>query len=169
MSNPSKPIPITPLDQKSFSGPTQMLKAAIPYFQPIHAQKLAMLARIFEFKSTMNIFVEEQLSICSVPNGSRPNIEDILRDIRKYCAPAEADQIDQFLNMFNAMRLYNQYNDLVKNSDLSNIMNQFNNMNSKCNSNHSDFPKNMGINMTPEQIQMLQNFLHSQSTPLSTN
>lgn len=161
MSKLSKQIPLTPLDQQSFSGPIQMLKAAVPYFHPIHAQKLAMLAKMLEFKSTMNIFHEEQISICSVSNGNRPNIEDILRDIRKYCAPSEAEQIDQFLNMFNAIRLYNQYNDLVKNSDFSNIMSSFSNVNSKNN------PKNTGTNITPEQIQMLQNLLHAQSAPPS--
>ena len=124
---------------------------------PNSAKKVAMLARVLEVKSTMDIFSEEQLSICSLSNTSRPNMEDILKDIRKYCAPQEAEQIDQFLHLLNAVRLYNQYNDLFKNSDFSSMMNQMSNFNT------SNVSKSTGISITPEQIQMLQNLLHAQS------
>ena len=157
MSQQSKQIPITPLDQKSFSGPIQMLKAAVPYFHPKSAKKMAMLARMLEVKSTMDIFSEEHLSICSLPNAPRPNMEDILKDIRKYCAAQEAEQIDQFLNLLNAVRLYNQYNDLFKNTDFSSMMNQMGNFHT------SNVSKSTGMSISPEQIQMLQNLLHAQS------
>ena len=157
MSQSTNQIPLTPLDQESFSGPIQMLKAFVPYLDPSSAQKLAMLARIFEMKSTMNIFNEKQLSICSFSGSSKPTIEDILKDIRKYCAPQEAEQIDQFLHMLNAVRLYNQYNDLFKNSDLASMMGQMNTMNM------SSSHKSNGMNITPDQLQMIQNFLHAQS------
>ena len=110
MSTVDNPIPWTLFDQKSFSGPIQMLKAAIPHLDIYSGRKLAMLIRALEFRQTMSVFQEEQLSICSVKPNPRPNIEDVLRDIRKYCAPSEAEQIDQFLNMLNAVRIYNQYN-----------------------------------------------------------
>ena len=161
MSQHPNPIPLTLLDEKSFSGPIQMLKAAIPYFNPSCAQKMAMLARVLEFKTTMNVFEEEQLSICSISNSAKPNIEDVLRDIRKYCAPQEAEQIDQFLNMLNAVRLYNQYNEIFKNSDVSSMMNKMNSMN------HANTQKTSGFNITPEQLQMVQELLHAQSNTTS--
>ena len=154
MSNQNESLPWTELDKKSFHGPSQMLKAAASYLDPSSGKILAMLARLLELKQTMAVFDEEQLSICSVPNNNRPGIEEILKDIRKYCSPAEAEQIDQFLNMFNAVRLYNQYSEFTKNTDFSSVMNQMNqvkNMN------------NMNMNISPEQIQMLQNLLHAQS------
>ena len=161
MSQHTKQIPLTPLDQKSFSGPIQMLKAFVPYFDPSSAQKAAMLARILEMKSTLAIFDENQLSICSIPGSSKPNIEEILKDIRKYLAPQEAEQIDQFLHMLNAVRLYNQYNDLFKNNDFMSIMGQMGSMNP------SNTHKTSGMNISPEQLQMIQNLLHSQSNSSS--
>lgn len=154
----STSIPWTELDKQSFSGPIQMIKAAVPYMSPENGQTFAMLARILEFAHTRDIFHEEKVSICSVSGNKRPDIEDILRDIRKYCAPAEAEQIDQFLNIFMAIRLYNQYNELTKNSDISNLMNSMNSLNTMN-------PMNMNnLNISPEQIKMLQSMLHAQST-----
>lgn len=154
MPNTSNKFQWTELDKKTFNGTSQMLKAAVPYMDPHSGKILAMLARILELTHTMTIFEEEQLSICSVSKNNRPDMEDILKDIRKYCAPAEAEQIDQFLNMLNAVRLYNQYTELTKNSDISNMMNQMNSMKNM---------NNMNMNISPDQIQMLQNFLHAQS------
>ena len=150
MSNKTTFIPLTELDKQSFQGASQMLKAAVTYMDPSSGKMLARLARLLELKQTMALFDREQLSICSIPGDSRPGIEEVLKDIRKYCAPSEAEQIDQFLNILNAVRLYNQYNEFTKNTDFSNIMNQMNQM------------KNM--NITPEQIQMLQTLMHAQST-----
>lgn len=118
MSNETTYIPLTELDRQSFQGTSQMLKAAVTYMDPSSGKMLAMLARMMELKQTINLFNQEQISICSVPpDGHRPGIEEVLKDIRKYCAPAEAEQIDQFLNILNAVRLYNQYNELTKNTD----------------------------------------------------
>ena len=156
MSNIDSSVPWTIFDQKSFSGPVQMLKAIVPYLDFNSGKKLAMLIRMMEFKQTMSVFQEEQNSICSVTPNQRPDIENILRDIRKYCAPSEAEQIDQFLNMLNAVRLYNQYNEIFKNNDFSNMMNSMNTM------------KNSNMNISPEQIQMLQNLLHAQSVTSKT-
>ena len=149
MSELSSQIPLTPMDQKTFSGPVQMLKAAVPYLSPSTGQILAMLARVLELKCTMNMFHENQLSMCSFSNSNRPDFEQILTDIKKYCAPSEAEQIDQFLNIFHAMKLYNQYNDFINNNDFSNIMNSMNSM------------KNRNMNISPEQFQMIQNMFRS--------
>jgi hypothetical protein len=149
MSDKTTYIPLTELDKQSFQGPSQMLKAAVTYMDPDSGKVLAMLARLMELRQTMSLFNQEQLSICSLSGGSRPGIEEILKDIRKYCAPAEAEQIDQFLNILNAVKLYNQYSELTKNTDFANMMNQVNQM------------KNM--NISPEQLQMLHTFLHAQS------
>lgn len=155
MPDSSNFFPWTELDKQSFSGPIQMLKATVPYVSPENGQKLAMFVRLLELRHTMNIFNEEQISICSVSGNKHPEIEDVLRDIKKYCAPAEAEQIDQLLNMLMTIRLYNQYNELTKNTDLSNMMNQLNSI-KKMNMN--------SLNISPEQIQMIQSMLHAQST-----
>ena len=151
MSSFDNSIPWTLFDQKSFSGPLQMLKAAIPYLDIHSGRQLAMLIRVLEFKQTLSVFQEDQLSMCSMTQKSRPDIEEVLRDIRKYCAPSEAEQIDHFLNILNAVRIYNQYNEVFKNNDFTNMMNQMNTF------------KNTNMNISPDQLQMLQNLLHSQS------
>lgn len=161
MSNETTSIPLTELDKQTYSGPSQMLKAAVSYTDPSSGKMLAMLARMLEFKQTLELFEKEQLSICSLPGGKRPGMEDVLKDIRKYCAPSEAEQIDQFLNMFNAIRLYNEYSELTKNLDISSMMNQMNQIKNMNNMNN--------LNISPEQIQMLQKLLHSQSTQNNEN
>ena len=114
MSEEATSIHLTELDKQTYYGPSQILKAAVSYMDPSAGKMLAMLARIMEFKQTLELFENEQISICSLSNGKRPGIEEILKDIRKYCSPAEGEQIDQFLNMFNAVRLYNEFSELTK-------------------------------------------------------
>lgn len=158
MSEETTSIHLTELDKQTFNGSSQMLKAAVSYADPSSGKILAMLARMLEFKQTLELFEKEQISICSLPGGKRPGMEDILKDLRKYCSPSEAEQIDQFLNMFNAIRLYNEYSELTKNSDISSMMSQMNQI------------KNMNnMNISPEQIHMLQTLLRSQSTKNSEN
>ncbi|MDD3222012.1 MAG: hypothetical protein EOM34_04755 [Clostridia bacterium] len=143
MSKVSESPPLTALDKETYCGTSQVLKAAVSYMDPSSGKMVAMLARILELKQTMELFDSEQLSICSIPSGSRPGMEEILKDIKKYCAPAESEQIDQFLNMLSAVRMYNQYAEFTKNADLTGMKN---------------------MNITPEQIQMLQTFMRAQST-----
>lgn len=152
MSEEATSIHLTELDKQTYYGPSQILKAAVSYMDPSAGKMLAMLARIMEFKQTLELFENEQISICSLSNGKRPGIEEILKDIRKYCSPAEGEQIDQFLNMFNAVRLYNEFSELTKNPDISAMMNQMN-----------QFKNINNMNISPEQLQMFQTLLHSQS------
>ena len=51
-----------------------------------------MLARMMEFRQTLELFEKEQISICSLSGGKRPGIEDILKDIRKYADRFELTQ-----------------------------------------------------------------------------
>lgn len=153
MADENEILPLTELDKQTYCGASQVLKAAVSYVDPSSGKMLAMLARILELKQTAELFDSEQISICSLPNDSRPGMEDMLKDIKKYCGPAESEQIDQFLNILNAVRLYNQYAELTKNTDISGMMNQMNQM------------KNM--NITPEQIQMFQTLLRAQNTGTS--
>lgn len=153
MSEKKTSIPLTELDKQTYCGPAQMLKAAVSYMDPSSGKMLAMLARMMEFRQTLELFEKEQISICSLSGGKRPGIEDILKYIRKYCSPAEGEQIDQFLNMLNAVRLYNEFSELTKNPDIAAMMNQMNSF------------KNMNsMNISPEQIQMLQTLLHTPSS-----
>lgn len=132
-------IPLTEIDSRSYCGPAQMLKAAIPYMAPEVGRAAALCARILELKKTMSVFDDENVSICSLKPGQRPDMEELLTDIKKYCSEPEAEQIDNFLNMLAAVKLYNQYTELTKNSDLSHLMNQMKN-----------------VSITPEQLQMVQ-------------
>ena len=139
-------VPQTELDSRSYCGPAQMLKASIPYMSPSAGKAVAFIARFMELQKTMSIFEDESVSICSLKPEQRPDMEELLKDIKKYCAGPEAEQIDNFLNMLNAIKMYNKYNEFTKNSDVSNLMNQMKN-----------------VNITPEQIQMFQSFFQAQN------
>ena len=139
-------IPLTEMYSRSYCGPAQMLKAAIPYMAPEVGRAAALCARILELKKTMSVFDDENISICSLKPGQRPDMEELLTDIKKYCSKPEAEQIDNFLNMLAAVKLYNQYTELTKNSDLSHLMNQMKN-----------------VSITPEQLQMFQALMQAQN------
>ena len=143
-------IPMTELDSRSYCGPAQILKAAVPYMTPANGRTAAFLARVLETRKTLAVFDDEKLSICSLAPDKRPGLEELLGDITKYCSSQEAEQIDTFLNMLSAVRLYNQYTELTKNSDLSHLMNQMKN-----------------VSVTPEQLKMFQALMQAQNAQSS--
>lgn len=73
MSDETTYIPLTELDRQSFQGTSQMLKAAVTYMDPSSGKMLAMLARMLELKQTINLFNQEQISICSGSDGRTPS------------------------------------------------------------------------------------------------
>ena len=97
MSNETTYIPLTELDRQSFQGTSQMLKAAVTYMDPSSGKMLAMLARMMELKQTINLFNQEQISICSVPpTATAPASKKFSKISVNTALLRKAEQIDQF-------------------------------------------------------------------------
>ena len=79
MSEKKTSIPLTELDKQTYCGPAQMLKAAVSYMDPSSGKMLAMLARMMEFRQTLELFEKEQISICSLSGGNVPALKTSCR------------------------------------------------------------------------------------------
>lgn len=97
MSDETTYIPLTELDRQSFQGTSQMLKAAVTYMDPSSGKMLAMLARMLELKQTINLFNQEQISICSVPtDGHRPESRKFSRISANTALPRRLNRSTSF-------------------------------------------------------------------------
>ncbi len=146
---------LTQLDEQTFDNMSQMIKAALPYMSPSSAKTMAMLARFMEMRNTMKYFNQPQaasLHACSI-GSRRPGTEEMLMDIRKYCDGSEAEAIDKLLNALKIGKFYEQFKEMEKNPDFSNLfraMNQYGGHSPNEDSHGGDHPMNNPFN--PEQL-----------------
>lgn len=111
MINVSDIIRMTELDNHTFHGVSQILKAMIPYMGVSSGRQMALLARILEIQNTMEFFDNpKKLSACGV-GSKRPEPEEMLKDLRKYMDSSESASIDQMLNMMNMFKMYEKLKD----------------------------------------------------------
>lgn len=137
-------LKITELDSRVSKGPANMLKAAIPYLDSGAAKTVALLAKTLELKNTLEYFSEETPISAASSDGKKPNPEEMLKDIRKYCNDEERERIDNLLNFINMSRMYETYKNLTGA------------MPKAAPTPGNDFMSSIQPMLTPEQLQMLQ-------------
>lgn len=158
---------MTKLDMNTYNSQAQMIKAAIPYMDQKPAKMMALMARILEIQNTMHFF-EDQKAVTACGIGrSQHSTDEILKDIRKYCAPSDREAIDRVLSMLNMVNMYNTYKDMggKPNGSMPDLSALFGAQQNQQNQtpppkppdNTADFLKSMQSMLTPEQIKMLQN------------
>ncbi len=87
-----------------------MLRAAIPFFEPPYADALEVAAQLGEVQDLLSGQKERtELSICG--SGNRPvDIEGLFKAIRKFGSDNDRRMVDMFLNFFQMKRMM----DMVK-------------------------------------------------------
>lgn len=111
-----------------------MLESIMPYIGEHLRKPLALSIKFLEIRKILTEFDdEEKLSACGLENNS-PNIDSLLTTIRNNSTPEMAEQIDQILTIRNIMKMYQTYNELIKNnpdifSAISSLSNSNNNNN----------------------------------------
>lgn len=106
-SNQEHDIPA--VDQIANGDNLQMYKAVIPYLPKNIQRNLIMLIKMMEMNNLMS-FYNSPMSACASPEAHNP--EDILAQLRHYGSDAQNQQIDQILNLYSALKLYQSYHEL---------------------------------------------------------
>ncbi|MGN0243957.1 MAG: hypothetical protein ACI4CT_07855 [Lachnospiraceae bacterium] len=87
------------------SNDLQMMEEALPYISPNLKQPLALYIKLEELHRLMNSFRnKETLSACGFEDYN-PNIEQMLRSMRKSADKERAAMIDNMLNMIKLARV----------------------------------------------------------------
>lgn len=103
--------PVIPaVDQIANGDHLQMYKAVIPYLPKNMQKNCMMFIKLMEINNLLS-FYNSPMSACSVTDASS-NPENILSELRQYANESQNQQIDNLLNLFSALKLYQTYQEL---------------------------------------------------------
>lgn len=93
-----------------------IVEAAIPYVDTSLKLPLAIFIKISEIKSMVTGFSDEDtLTACGLTQNNF-DLEGMLIAMRKKATSMQATQLDMMLNVINAMKIYNTYNQALDNT-----------------------------------------------------
>lgn len=98
-------LKLTDLDYAIADHHTQMLKAAIPYLEPLEQRTLSAFVKVQELARTIHFFDDNDMgmmSVCSL-DSTHTSPSDMLKAVKPYATPKEQDIID-LLEKFVASR-----------------------------------------------------------------
>ncbi len=95
---------LTALDQIANRNHLQLVKAFLPYVPPERQRALSVCIKMMEMQNILRFYDcgECCVNACSAP-GEKPEMLDILADIRNYCEPGEQQMIDQCMQLMTMM------------------------------------------------------------------
>lgn len=103
-------ITIPAVDQIANGDHLQMYKAVIPYL-PKQLQKNCMIfIKLMEMNNLMS-FYNSPMTACAAPQEAATP-EKILSELRQYGNETQNQQIDSLLNIFSALKFYQNYQEL---------------------------------------------------------
>lgn len=102
-------IPTT-FDIETQSKNIQILKTIIPYVDGKRQKNFAMMVKFLELRNVATMFDTQpiSLSMCSSEDSTDRNLQ-LLNDIKKFCTPAEQDNIDMMLSAFQMFSSYDTF------------------------------------------------------------
>lgn len=121
--------PLTEFDYRTTNGSTQLIKAIIPFLNPVQQRMLAIMTRIWELIVTIKFFEKTCFQNNGTPLTSNLNPEMINR-VKRYCTPESQQTIDMllnFMNMSELMNMMNMFNGEKDFGDAGGIMDLFKN------------------------------------------
>jgi hypothetical protein len=97
---------LTALDQIANQNHLQVIKAAIPYTPPGSQKMLSVCVKLLELHNVLEFYRRDSppVSACSTAQ-ERPDILEILSDIRNYCDDGEQAVLDQWIQIISVMEL----------------------------------------------------------------
>jgi hypothetical protein len=92
-----------------------LLEAAFPYISPSWKHPAAIFLKVQEILKVIRDYdADEMIGACSLDSGSN-NIELMLNAMKARATPEIATQIDTLLNAMKMLKVYQNYQDIVKN------------------------------------------------------
>jgi hypothetical protein len=97
----------TDFDQMISSHDQELLKAALPFFPYSEQKVLSLFIRINELLKTIELFANESppMRICTNEQDSSQSLELMIQTLKDYCTPSEAETLDLFFNIQQALLL----------------------------------------------------------------
>lgn len=103
-------LPLTAVDRIADGGGLQMMKAAIPYL-PVGMQKsLSLYVKFMEIGNVISYF-NNPVSACASPARTAAP-DELLSELRNYGTEEQRQSMDQILNLFHTLKMYQEYKDL---------------------------------------------------------
>jgi len=101
---------MTILDEMISDDGLQMMKAALPYIAPSGQRFLSIFAKFSELQKTMTLFQNSgaDMTIMSQEEYT-PQPLEMLNDIRQYATPQMKGTIDNLINTFSMIELFQLY------------------------------------------------------------
>ena len=104
-SNHDNAIPA--IDQIANGNNLQMYKAVIPYLPKLMQKNCILLIKMMEMTNLMTYYNSPMSACAAPPEAVTP--EQLLSEIRQYGNEVQNQQIDQILNLFSTLKLYQTY------------------------------------------------------------
>jgi hypothetical protein len=106
---------------QNYTHTAELMKASLPYFDDKTRNKVELVSKMFDLMGSLNIIGRESMVACG--SGTlNIDVEGLLNGIRPICDHKEREMIDRILNIFNAKRMFEMYNNFM---NMMNTMQEF--------------------------------------------
>lgn len=106
---------------QDFMHTAELMKASLPYFDDRIRSKVELFSKVFDLMGSLNIIGRESMAACGYGTISI-DVEGLLNGIRPVCNHKEREMVDKILNIFNAKRMFDMYNNFM---NMMNTMQEF--------------------------------------------
>ncbi len=97
---------------QNYMHTAELMKASLPYFDDRTRSKVELVSKIFDLMGSLNILGRESMVACGYGTFNI-DVEGLLSGIRPICDHRERETIDRILNIFNAKRMFEMYNNFM--------------------------------------------------------
>lgn len=106
---------------QDFMHTAELMKASLPFFDERTRCKVELFSKVFDLMGSLHIIGRESMAACGYGTISI-DVEGLLNGIRPVCNHKEREMVDKILNIFNAKRMFEMYNNFM---NMMNTMQEF--------------------------------------------
>lgn len=129
-----------------------IMKILLSLFEAEQQQNMVVFIKYLELQYTLSITEQNksQIKVCS-SNVRKPEMTELLDDIKLYCSPSEKQQLDQISNMQSTMSMM---------KDMQSMMGMMEGIQGDTSTDKNDNPSNDMLKsmLSPEQLAMFEMF-----------
>ncbi len=97
---------------QNYMHTAEIMKASLPYFDDRTRGKVELVSKIFDLMGSLNIIGRESMAACGY-RAITIDMEGLLNGIRPICDHREREFVDRILNIFNAKKMFEMYNNFM--------------------------------------------------------
>ena len=97
---------------QNYTHTAELMKASLPYFDDRTRVKVELFSKMLDLMGSLNIIGRESMVACGYQTINI-DVEGLLNGIRPICDNKERETVDRILNIFNAKRMFEMYNNFM--------------------------------------------------------